>query len=222
MISEELKKISLVFGVCGTAFVATAFGGESTSILSQPQCSIGASPKWSLEAGSGVLFGNVRDSHLDSYTVVPAVLTLSYAFEKEHLKHFAGGFFQGQTDLLLDGYYSRVTSGVESYIAGFHIGGRYNFTHFSNKLVPFFGATVGAAGADARQYRSNGDLHGLGQSFNFNFTLDAGVRYDFSDRWFARLSGQYTHYSNGGLSEPAHQNKAIDVAGPLLSVGVRF
>lgn len=64
--------------------------------------------------------------------------------------------------------------------------------------------------------------YGLGQDFNFKFSVNTGIRYDINDAWFIRLMAEYAHFPNAGLSEPARQNRAIDAAGPQPSVGCRF
>jgi hypothetical protein len=197
---------------------------DTNAPASPPDCCAAdfTSPKWSIELGSGAIFSNVRDSSLDSYTIVPIRLTLSYAFDPVNATNFAGGWFDGYPEAVVDGYYDRVTSGVESYIAGFHFGGRYNFTHLQGPVTPFFELLVGAGWADAHQFYSNGNYHGLGENFNFNFSGAIGARYDITKQLFTRLSVEYTHYSNAGLSEPQHSNKAIDALGPILSLGIRF
>lgn len=47
---------------------------------------------------------------------------------------------------------------------------------------PFAEVSVGGAWADARHYTVNGEQRGLGENFNFNFALAAGLRYDVNDR----------------------------------------
>lgn len=178
--------------------------------------------KWSMDLGSGGLFSNVRDSKLDRYTLVPVELSLARSFDRVYLEHFRGGILQGSPEVFLKGHGTVVQDGVESHLAGFNLGARYNFTKPDWPAIPFAEATVGLAWADARPTAVNGRQHGLGERFNFNFTVAAGLRYDVSDHWFVRLEGVYSHYSNGGLSEPQYKNKAIDAVGPVLSIGFRF
>jgi opacity protein-like surface antigen len=115
-----------------------------------------------------------------------------------------------------------VAVGVEKYIAGYNIGAKYYLTRFHARLVPFVGWNVGMGWADAHQYYANGNLHGLGQDFNFNFEVIGGLQYSLTDRSFLRLTAVYSHYSNAGLSMPEHSNKAIDALGPLLGIGWRL
>lgn len=221
-----MNRLAGLMMLSSSVLASDVFAGEQQDASN---CKTGAvcrkleASNWSLEAGSGVLIGNVRDSYLDSYTLVPAIVTASYQFDHVYLQDFWGGKLRGKIEPLFSGYYMRVlNSGSEHYIAGFHIGGRYNFEKTVIGVIPFFGCTVGGADADAHQFYAKGDAHGLGQDFNFNFAVIAGFRYDISERFFIRLYGEYTHYSNAGLSEPTHRNKAIDNAGPILSFGMHF
>ncbi len=69
---------------------------------------------------------------------------------------------------------------------------------------------------------SNPQEGGLGQDFNFTFTVGAGVKYLIDDHWFVRGGGEYQHVSNAGLSEPEFPNHPIDELGPKLSFGYSF
>jgi len=178
--------------------------------------------RWSVELGSGALVSNVRESHLDGYTLAPVELTLARSFNKIYPDRFLGGIFQGSPEALVRGYHTVIVHGIESRLDGMNVGVRYNFSRPGGQLVPFAESTVGFAFADSRGITVNGEDRGLGQDFNFNFTVSAGVRFDFSERWFVRLAAVYSHYSNAGLSEPERENRQIDAAGPVLSLGFRF
>lgn len=178
--------------------------------------------RWAAELGSGVSFSNVRNPNIAGYTLVPVRLSLSRRLDGARLEDFAGGFFRGTPELILSGNYTGVAHGVESYLAEFGFGGRYNFEQPGRRWSPFGELTVGLAWADAHPFLVNGVQHGLGQDFNFAFAASTGVRYDVSARTYMRLSLVYSHFSNGALSEPEHSNKAIDALGPMLSFGVRF
>jgi opacity protein-like surface antigen len=183
-----------------------------------------ASPAlWALELGSGVTFSDVRKPQYPGCTLVPVELTLSRTFQTTWLDGFCGGFFRGTPEAILRGYGTWVWHGVESRILGFTFGGRYNFLRNpGQRLVPFLEAAVGAGWADSQPYVVNNNSYGLGQDFNFNFSVAGGFRYDLTERFFARLAVVYSHYSNGGLSEPAHENMPIDALGPMLSFGWRY
>lgn len=177
---------------------------------------------WSVEVGAGVLVSNVRTSHEDGYTLAPIEFTLSRSFGAVYLDAFLGGVFQGSLEILVGGYHTVIVHGIESHLDGAKFGARYNFTTAHSRLVPFAENTVGFAFADSRGLTVNGQDRGLGQDFNFNFTISGGLRYDVNDRWFVRLAAVYSHYSNAGLSEPERRNRQIDGVGPVLTFGFRF
>jgi opacity protein-like surface antigen len=203
---------ALMMVLCGLAGAAEA---------QPPAVSSGAEGKgdWSLEAGSGVLFSNVRSSSLDGYTLVPASLMASLKLDDPGEDE---GWWRGYSEFAFRPYGMAVTHGAESRIVGMDFGPRYNFVRPGWKLVPFIGAMVGFGFADTKAYSNPLTPYGLGQDFNFQFTVNTGVRYDINDSWYVRLTLEYVHFSNAGLSEPARQNRAIDAAGPQLSFGYRF
>ncbi len=203
-------------------FASAKEPGNTTLSTNSSSDVTGPVTRWSLELGSGATFSNVRDRTLDNYTLVPIELTLSRTFEHEFLTDSFNGALKGRFEASLGGYYSVVATGVEHYIAGYHVGTRYDFTGMSRRLVPFLGCKVGMGWADAHQYMAGGNLHGLGQDFNFNFEVLAGLEYSMTPRTFMRLTAVYSHFSNAGLSEPEKSNKAIDALGPMFGVGWRF
>lgn len=195
------------------------------SVRASDTVSFGALPpasRWSVELGSGALVSNVRESHLDGYTLVPVELTLSRSFDTVYVENFLGGIFKGSPEILARGHHTFIVHGVESRLDGMNFGVRYNFTRPGGRLVPFAESTVGFAFTDSRGLTVDGQDRGLGQDFNFNFTLSAGLRLDVNKHWFVRLAAVYSHYSNAGLSEPERDNRQIDAVGPMLSAGYRF
>ncbi len=195
--------------------------GAAAAWAQQPAASFGTEVKgdWSLETGSGVLFSNMRSKNLDSYTLVPASITASLKLDDPSEDE---GWWRGYSEFAFRPYGMAVTHGSESRIVGLDFGPRYNFVQPGWKVVPFVGAMVGFGFANTQDYPNPAIPYGLGQDFNFEFTVNLGVRYDINDAWFVRLMAEYVHFSNAGLSEPARQNRAIDAIGPQLSVGYRF
>ncbi|MFZ2641364.1 MAG: acyloxyacyl hydrolase [Verrucomicrobiia bacterium] len=174
---------------------------------------------WSLEAGSGVLFSNMRSSNLDGYTLVPASVMASLKLDDPSEDE---GWWRGNSEFAFRAYGMAITHGPESRMVGIDFGPRYNFVQPGWKVVPFVGAMVGFGFADTQDYPTAAVPYGLGQDFNFKFTINTGIRYDINASWFVRLMVEYVHFSNAGLSEPARENRAIDAIGPQLSVGCRF
>jgi lipid A 3-O-deacylase len=179
---------------------------------------------WAVELSSGVLFSNVRtnDSH-NGYTMVPVQLGAVYKIDDVSLDDFAGGVFRGNTEFLFRGDFYQEVYGQENHLGGLSVGPRYNFVQPGWKIVPFVEGTVGILFADSNPTSVDGQYsRGLGQDFNFTFGVAAGFRYDLSENWYLRLSANYVHVSNAGLSEPEHDNKPIDALGPQLGIGYRF
>jgi len=176
---------------------------------------------WSLEGGSGILLGDVR-TDLKGYTMVPAQLAGSLKIDDVSLDDFAGGIFRGYTEFVFRAYGMAVLHGYESRFVGMQYGPRYNFVQPGWKFVPFIDGRVGFGFNDSQGITEGTKQVGQGQDFSFNFGIAAGTRYDINDSWFLRLAATYEHFSNAGLSEPARKNRAIDVAGPELTIGYRF
>lgn len=204
-------------------------GEDSKDLKNTPRIDLGietappADKDWSVELGSGVLFSNIRTGTGNNYTMVPIQLAGVLKIDDVSLDTFADGIFRGYTEFLFRGDFYQVTFGQENHLAGVSVGPRYNFVQPGWKVVPFVEGTVGIlfADSDPSTY-GDGQHRGLGQDFEFTFGVAAGVRYDITDDWYLRLSCDYMHVSNAGLSEPDHENKPIDALGPKLSVGYRF
>lgn len=219
---------TIVFGAALCFSTLTLVAGEDTKDLKGAK-DIGvevAAPSdkdWSIELGSGVLFSNIRTGNGNNYSMVPIQLAGVLKIDDVSLDNVAGGVFRGNTEFLFRADFYQVTFGQENRLAGVSVGPRYNFVQPGWKLVPFVEGTVGVLFADSNSetYGDN-QQRGLGQDFNFTFGVAAGVRYDITDDWYVRLACDYMHVSNAGLSEPEHENKAIDALGPKLSVGYRF
>jgi hypothetical protein len=177
---------------------------------------------WAIEVGSGTTFSNVRDPSLSGYTLVPVAMSLHRRLDRPCFERFAGGVFRASPEVLFGGRWTTVEHGVESWLAQFDAGMRHTFGRPGQRLMPFAEATVGLAWADADPHLVAGRLQGLGQDLNFTFSTAVGLRLDLTSRCYAALSVRFSHYSNAGLSEPEHSNKAIDALGPMLAVGCRF
>ncbi len=176
---------------------------------------------WSIELGSGFMLSDVR-TDLPGYTLVPAKLTASTPVDDVSLDNWCDGIFRGYTEFYFRGFGYAVVHGTESRFIGAGFGPRYNFVQPGWKWVPFVEGNVGFGFTDSQGVTLARGQVGQGQDFCFNFGIGTGVRYDINECWFARLSGTYMHFSNGGLSEPGRKNRAMDAAGPEISVGYRF
>jgi opacity protein-like surface antigen len=179
---------------------------------------------WSIELGSGVEFSNVRAKHYDGSTQIPVKLGLVLKVDEVSNDDFLGGIFRGNTEFVFTGAARFLSGAQENSIYSFQVGPRYNFVQEGWKLIPFIEGGVGMAFADSNSRFRNGagDNSGLGQDFNFMFSVIMGAKYDFTDRFYGKLGLRYTHFSNAGLSEPSHQNESIDAAGPEVGIGYHF
>jgi opacity protein-like surface antigen len=208
----------LVFAAGTVASVASEGSGPAAVFDPSPV----PSRLWAVEFSSGILWSNVRDSRIPGYNLVPMEVVLARSFGAGCFKNFRGGLFEARPELILGLHWTQVERGTENHLAGVTAGLRYEFVGFSEKVVPFVAATVGPAWADSQPYVENGRTYGLGEDFNFNFNVSAGLRLDLSERWTTRVSVMYQHYSNAGLSEPVEPNRAIDALGFMVSLGWRF
>ncbi len=203
----------------------------AVAILSLPQAKAGTDMKdtkslctlcdekdWTIELGSGATFSNVRSGQPNqAYTIVPIELTASLKLDDVSLDHELGGILRGYSEFYFTGEYDQIVHGPENHYEGIMVGPRYNFVQPGWKIVPFIEGGVGFGFADSKP-----QFGGLGQDFNFSFEAAAGAKWLITDDWFLRLSCQYQHMSNAGLSEPTNPNHPIDSLGPILSVGYSF
>lgn len=173
---------------------------------------------WTIELGSGAAWSNVRSGHPNqAYTIIPVNLTASLKLDDVSLDNFLGGWLRGYSEFFFRGDYLAIVHGPENHYEGIMVGPRYNFVQPGWAIIPFVEGGVGVGFAD-----SNPAAGGLGQDFNFTFSAAAGFKYNIDDDWFLRLSCDYQHVSNGGLSEPTNANHPIDALGPKLSFGYSF
>lgn len=176
---------------------------------------------WSLEIGSGYLVSDVR-TDLPGYDLVPAFITASTVVDEVGNDKLLGGVLRGNTEFFFKGFGIAVVHGIESRFVGIDLGPRYNFVQPGWKWVPFIDGNVGFAFTDSRGVTTSRGQIGQGQDFCFNFGITLGTTYNITDDLFVRFSAIYTHFSNSGLSEPDRKNRALDGAGPEISVGYRF
>jgi len=124
---------------------------------------------------------------------------------------------RGNTEWVTSVYYEDVLHGVEHHFEGFLCGPRYNFVQPGWNVTPFVEARVGCLFADSQTNPA-----GLGQDFNFTFTVSPGIQYFLSPNWSISIAAMYQHISNGGLSEPSRVNNSIDSIGPIINASYHF
>jgi len=198
-------------------------GSDTSSVTTDSKNMVGITPPacdekdWTFELGSGALWSNVRVGEPDkAYTIIPITLTASLRLDDVSLDHELGGVLRGYSEFFFRGDYDQIVRGPETHYEGLIVGPRYNFVQPNWKIIPYVEGGVGFLFADA-----NPAAGGLGQDFNFTFTVGAGAKYNITDDFFLRLGVEYQHVSNAGLSDPV-PNNAIDGLGPKLSFGYAF
>lgn len=208
-------------------FAAAALRADDGSVPGKvkettPDVRVSDDKEWSIEVGSGILLSDVR-TDLNGYTLVPAELTATKVVDEVGNDEALGGILRGNTEFFFRAFGMAVVHGLESRFTGIQLGPIYNFVQPGWKVVPFVAGDVGFSFCDSQGVSETrrGNV-GQGQDFSFNFGVRGGFRYDITEDWFLRLSGVYTHFSNAGLSEPERKNRALDAAGPELSLGYRF
>jgi opacity protein-like surface antigen len=191
--------------------------GTEMQPSSPPTCGL-TDKEWTLELGSGATFSNVRSGQPNQpYTLVPIDLTASLKLDDVSLDNVMGGVLRGYSEFFFQGQYQDIVRGPETHYEGIMVGPRYNFVQPGWKVVPFIEGGVGVGFAESRP-----EAGGLGQDFNFSFEMAAGAKYLINDDFFLRLTVEYQHVSNAGLSEPQFDNHPIDALGPILSFGYAF
>lgn len=211
-------KIVKIIVACLGVVMTLSSAQAGTDMKAAPTLCTISDKDWTIELGSGVTFSNVRNGQPNqAYTIVPFTLSASLKIDDVSLDNFLGGVLRGYTEFYFSGDYDQIVRGPENHYEGIMVGPRYNFVQPGWKIIPFVEGGVGIGFAD-----SNPAWGGLGQDFNFSFSAAAGVKYNICDDWFVRLTCEYQHVSNAGLSEPQFQNHPIDSLGPKLSFGYSF
>jgi hypothetical protein len=204
-------------------FATLTIADETTSRMkSQPSLKKESDEKeWTIELGTGMMWSDVRTDLL-GYTLVPVELTASTAVDGISLDNFLGGCARGYTEFFFRGQGMAVLHGIESRFTGINLGPRYNFCQPGWVVDPFVEGHVGFSFNDSQGAFVKGGQQGQGQDFSFQFGISLGAKYNITDDWFLRFAAVYTHFSNAGLSEPDRKNRALDAAGPIVSVGYSF
>jgi hypothetical protein len=122
------------------------------------------------------------------------------------------GLLRGNLELAGEGFGSAVFDGPGDYIAGMTLWLRYNFVKPNCRLVPFFQMGAGVVSTDI-------DRNIVGQPFNFNLDIGAGVRYFVARKWSVNLEYRYQHISNANTGD---RNIGINAHGPILGISYFF
>jgi lipid A 3-O-deacylase len=123
-----------------------------------------------------------------------------------------GGWPRGNWELSLEAMGGKVFSGKGSYVVGGTLWARYNFIQPNWRVVPYLQGGVGAEATDM-------DRRLVGQTFNFNLDIAAGMRCFVARNWALDLECRYQHLSNGTL---AKHDVGINAVGPMIGVSYFF
>lgn len=126
------------------------------------------------------------------------------------------GFFRGNFELLVQGFYASVFDGPGDYFAGASVLLRYNFVQPGARLVPYFQIGVGAAYNDI--YKDM-EQRLIGQAWEINLEAALGLRFFLNDRWHLNLEGGYRHLSNADMAD---RNTGLDSLGATAGLGYHF
>jgi opacity protein-like surface antigen len=143
--------------------------------------------------------------------------TLNYTLSEFQLGYMmtdvAGhGIWRGNWEVANAAFGGRVFEGVGDCIAGATIWLRYNVLPRQSRFAPFVQAGAGGTYTDI-----NPRL--VGQDFNFNLDLGAGVRYLLSSHSSVNLEYRYQHISNANMAD---RNLGVNAHGPMLAVSFFF
>jgi opacity protein-like surface antigen len=204
MISNRAWRISAVLALgCAGAGAAPQLERDFTEDLFQ-------NGKYELSLNSGVMFspvGAVKNRSTVNYTLTE--LQLGWMLTDAGN---GSSWYRGNFELVGAVMGGAVYDGKGSYIAGVTALARYNFVPPGSRWVPFVQAGGGAELTDINQ-----DL--LGEHFNFNLDVGAGLRYLINQNWSLSAECRYQHLSNAKLA--AH-DVGINAVGPMISLSHFF
>lgn len=202
-------KLGWWFSVFTALASLTAAAQESTSSQNDSIDSFFQSGRYEASLLGGVMFSPVgADRHRPIIYYTLSGLQFGYMLTEAHERHW----YSGNVELLGEAFGGAVFKGEGSFIAGGTLWLRYNFVQPNWRLVPYLQGGGGAEATDMNQAL-------IGQHFNFNLDVSAGVR------WFAMRNVSinaeclYQHISNAKLSST---DIGINAVGPVLSVSYFF
>lgn len=159
--------------------------------------------------GNGCLFSPfaaIRNRPTLNYTI--SELQLGYM-----LTDVAGpGLWRGNWEVASGAFGGTAFDGLGDDIAGATVWLRHNFVPRQSRFAPYLQAGAGLTYTDINRRL-------VGQDFNFNLDLGAGVRYRLSSHWSVNLEYRYQHISNANLAD---RNLGVNAHGPMLAVSFFF
>ena len=172
-----------------------------------------AAGDWELQGGTGA-YGSFSPDGSDRDTINYTLGTYRLGYM---LNDVAGnGWWRGNSQILLEGFYGSVFEGPGDWLAGGNVILRYNFVQPEARFIPYLQLGAGGMGNDI--YKDQ-EQQAIGQSFEFSLLAGVGIRYHFNQKWGVVLEGGYRHFSNANQAE---RDRGLDSAGATLGLIYRF
>ncbi|HXT13276.1 MAG TPA: acyloxyacyl hydrolase [Candidatus Angelobacter sp.] len=195
------------YAVCFTLTCGIALAGEST-----PENGISdyfQSGRYDVTLSSGVMFSPIgadRNRPVENYVLNG--LQVGRMLSSAH----GDRWFRGNWEASVEAIGGAVFQGRGSYLAGATLWGRYNFVQPDWRVAPYLAAGAGAEATDM-------DQRLIGEKFNFNLNIGAGMRWFVSRQWAIDLECRYQHISNATI---AKHDIGINAVGPMVGVSYFF
>ncbi len=186
------------------ASVASAKAGEQDSFSDNYQ-----SGRYELTLSSGVLFSPIAVVN-NRPTLNYTLSTLQFGWIFTDVR--GPGWLRGDWEATGEVMGGAVFDGKGSYIAGGTLWLKYNFVQPDWRVVPYLGGGVGAEATDF-------DPTLVGETFNFNLNIAAGMKYFITPRWALDLQCRYQHVSNARLS---NHDLGVNAVGPIIGLSYLF
>lgn len=182
----------------------TARAGNDVSLDGFFRCG-----RFEASLASGCLFSPfaaIRNRPTLNYTI--SELQLGYM-----LTDVAGpSLWRGNWEVASGVFGGTAFEGAGDDVAGATLWLRYNFVPRQPRFAPYLHAGAGLTYTDINRRL-------VGQDFNFNLNLGAGLRYLLSSHWSVNLEYRYQHISNANLAD---RNLGVNAHGPMLAVSFFF
>jgi len=192
----------LLMVACGTAAGEEADQQTDFSDYFQPD-------KYEVMLASGVMFSPIgadKGRHTVDYTLTG----LQFGWMLTDVGRPV--WWRGNWEVALEAMGGEVYKGRGSYIAGGTAWMRYNFVQPNWRLVPYVQAGAGAEGTDM-------DQRLIGEKFNFNLDVAAGLRCFVTRNWALDFECRYQHISNAKIS---NHDIGINAVGPMIGLSYFF
>jgi len=167
------------------------------------------SGKYELTLSSGALFSPIGADH-DRPTLNYTLSTLQFGWMFTDVR--GSGWLRGNWETTGEIMGGTVFAGRGNYMAGATGWLKYNFVQPDWRVAPYLGAGVGAEATDF-------DPSLIGETFNFNLNIAAGMKCFITSRWALDLQCRYQHISNAKIS---NRDIGINAVGPIVGLSYLF